>query len=330
MNLSVRLKKEQSPKSRLSVVRFTASALAVGTAIAISSFTIVRAEHANPAKSKSFNCSTGTACLAGHASGGSTLGILGTSGAIAIEGLTNAANGDSAIAGVQLASAGGGAGVYGSSAAGPGVYGISTKLGTAGIAAYQLNTTTNPGNAIYAESADATGSYAVIYAQGDSPTTPLVIVNNNTTGSYCEVASNADLFCSGTVQARAVRTRRLTSGGQHVLAYAAESASETLEDVGTGRMIGGVANVAIDRAFGSTIDRSAYRVFLTPKGDASLYVGQETPAGFVVRETHGGRSTLDFDYRIIARPIDATTDRLPVAPATRHFETGRQRPRAVR
>jgi hypothetical protein len=330
MNLSLRLKNERSPKPRVSVVRITASALAVGTAIAISSFTMVRAEHANPARSKSFNCSSGTACLQGRASGSSTLGILGISGAIAVEGLTNATNGDSAIAGVQLASAGGGAGVYGSSAAGPGVYGISTKLGTAGIAAYQLNTTANPGNAIYAESADATGSYAVIYAQGDSPTTPLVIVNNNTTGSYCEIASNADLFCSGTVQARAVRTRRLTSGGQHVLAYAAESASETLEDVGTGRMVGGVANVTIDRAFGSTIDRSAYHVFLTPKGDASIYVGQETPAGFVVRETHGGRSTLDFDYRIIARPIDAAPDRLPLAPASHRFETGRERPRPAR
>jgi hypothetical protein len=330
MNLAARLKKEQSPKPSLSVIRITVSALAVGTAIAISSFTMVRAEHANPAKSRSFNCNTGTACLAGHASGGSTLGILGTSGAIAVEGLTNATNGDSAIAGVQLASAGGGAGVYGSSAAGPGISGVSTSLGSAGIAAYQLNTTTNPGNAIYAESADATGSYAVIYAQGDSPTTPLVIINNNATGSNCEIDSNADLFCSGGVQAKAVRTRRLTSSGQHVLAYAAESASETLEDVGTGRMVGGIANVAIDRAFGSTIDRSAYHVFLTPKGDASLYVGQETAAGFVVRETRGGRSTLDFDYRIIARPIDATTDRLPLAPASHHFGTGRQRPRAVR
>jgi hypothetical protein len=32
---------------------------------------------------------------------------------------------------------------------------------------------------------------------------------------------------------------------------------------------------------------------------------------------HGGRSTLDFDYRIIARPIDAKSDRLPLAPARR-------------
>jgi hypothetical protein len=95
-------------------------------------------------------------------------------------------------------------------------------------------------------------------------------------------------------------------------------------------MVGGVANVAIDRAFGSTIDRSAYHIFLTPKGDAALYVAQETPAGFVVRETHGGRSTLEFDYRISARPIDALNDRLPHAPTARHFGTARERPHPAR
>jgi hypothetical protein len=330
MNFSPRLKKQQSPPAKLNAVRIMASALAVGTAIAISSFSMVRAEHPQPAKGKSFNCSSGTACIAGHASGGSTLGVLGTSGAIAIEGLTNATNGDSAIAGVQVASTGGGAGVYGSSNGGPGVTGVSLSLGAAGVAAYQLNTSTNPGNAIYAESADATGVYPVIYAQGDSNWTPLFMVYNNVSSDECQIDSNANLICSGVVQAKAVRTRRLTAGGQHVLAYAAESASETLEDVGTGRMIGGVANVPIDRAFGSTIDRSAYHIFLTPKGDASLYVAQENAAGFVVRETHGGRSTLEFDYRIIARPIDAMNDRLPLAPAPRHFVTGHQRPRPVR
>jgi len=94
----------------------------IGGAIAISSVSMVRAEHAALGKSKIFRCARGTACLAGHASGSSTLGILATSGAIAIEGLTSATNGDSAIAGVQLASTGGGAGVFGSSAARPGVY----------------------------------------------------------------------------------------------------------------------------------------------------------------------------------------------------------------
>ena len=330
MNLSLRLKKELSPKSNLKFVRISASALAVGTAITISSFSMVRAEHAKPGKSKTYSCSSGTACLEGSASGGSTLGILGISSAIAIEGLTNASNGDSAIAGVELGSVGGGAGIYGSSSAGAGVLGISTANGSAGVAGYQLNASTNSGYALYGESADETALYPVIDGQGDTTSTPLFNVFNLPNESQCEIDSTADLTCTGSTQAKTVRTRRLTASGQHVLAYAAESASETLEDVGTGRMVGGIASVAIDRAFGSTIDRSAYHVFLTPKGDASLYVAEKNPAGFVVRETHGGRSTLDFDYRIIAHPIDAKNDRLPLAPALGIFGKGPKMPRPAR
>ncbi|HET6275985.1 MAG TPA: hypothetical protein VFE16_08675 [Candidatus Cybelea sp.] len=35
--------------------------------------------------------------------------------------------------------------------------------------------------------------------------------------------------------------------------------------------------------------------------------------GFRVRETERGRSNLEFDYRIVAHPIDASGKRLPVA-----------------
>jgi hypothetical protein len=89
-------------------------------------------------------------------------------------------------------------------------------------------------------------------------------------------------------------------------------------------MVGGVANVAIDRAFVSTIDRnSPYHVFLTPMGDTrGLYVSVKTPSGFEVREAQGGRSTVSFDYRIVARPLDANGDRLPLAPATRRPRQG--------
>jgi hypothetical protein len=50
-----------------------------------------------------------------------------------------------------------------------------------------------------------------------------------------------------------------------------------------------------------------------------LYVSQKTPAGFQVREAQGGRSTFSFDYRIVARPLDADNDRLPPAPALRRL-----------
>jgi hypothetical protein len=33
-----------------------------------------------------------------------------------------------------------------------------------------------------------------------------------------------------------------------------------------------------------------------------------------VREAENGHSTLSFDYRIVAHPFDAKSDRLPIAP----------------
>ena len=79
-------------ESQICLHRAARKVSVVGTATAISSFSMVRAEHATPDKSKTYTCSTGTACLEGNASGGSTLGILGISSAIAIEGLTSATN----------------------------------------------------------------------------------------------------------------------------------------------------------------------------------------------------------------------------------------------
>ena len=192
---------------------------------------------------------------------------------------------------------------------------------------YELNSSTNSGMAFYGESDDATGRWPVIDGQGDGTNTWLFNVVNIPNDSFCEVDPNADLLCTGTSQFKNLRTRRLTASGQHVLAYAAESTSETLEDVGTGRMVGGVASVAFDRSFGSTIDRSAYHIFLTPKGDASFTArGAGRPATRLRRgsaETHGGRSTLNSSTTGIgpAAPIDAkvasTAARAPAPSALR-------------
>jgi hypothetical protein len=110
-----------------------------------------------------------------------------------------------------------------------------------------------------------------------------------------------------------------------VLAYAAESASRTIEDAGTARMSDGVANVQIDPAFASVMDRKWYYVFLTPLGDTrGLYVSMKTASAFQVRETERGRSNLAFDYRIVAHPLGAKDDRLPPAPAMRRHRLPQQ------
>jgi hypothetical protein len=39
---------------------------------------------------------------------------------------------------------------------------------------------------------------------------------------------------------------------------------------------------------------------------------QKSIAGFAVRESHGGRSTLSFSYRIVAKPFGSREPRLPM------------------
>jgi hypothetical protein len=55
-----------------------------------------------------------------------------------------------------------------------------------------------------------------------------------------------------------------------------------------------------------------YLVFITPEGDnRGLYVTQKSAVGFAVRESQGGHSTLAFSYRIVAKPFENDSPRLP-------------------
>ena len=84
--------------SRLAVVGLTA----VGAAVAVSSFTVVSAQH--PAARKTvFTCSAGTACLEGNSSGASTWGVYGNATtADGVHGITSSTNGNSGASGISL------------------------------------------------------------------------------------------------------------------------------------------------------------------------------------------------------------------------------------
>jgi hypothetical protein len=259
----------------------------------------------------------------------STEAVFGqSSGGTAIEGVSNATNGNSGVAGISNATTGTGHGLYGRSSNGQGVFGsssasnaiegVSSANAYAGVAGLQLGTSnTTGGYGVYAEGADNTGSWAALAAYGDSAGTTLFFAQNKISGQNCSISYQAFLACTGPARFKSVQATHRTGNGQTVLAYGSESTSATIEDFGTAQMVAGVANVTIESRFGATIDRNArYFVFLTPLGDTKgLYVSEKTGSGFQVRETQGGRSTLSFDYRIVARPIDATGGRLPLAPA---------------
>jgi hypothetical protein len=113
------------------------------------------------------------------------------------------------------------------------------------------------------------------------------------------------LYTSGDCHSGCSRTR-------HQASFAARTSQPTIDDVGEGTLRAGVARVALAPDFANTIDATRpYIVLLTPEGDAALYVTNRTPGGFEVRQIGGGRSSVTFAYRIIAKPYGAADERLP-------------------
>ena len=105
-----------------------------------------------------------------------------------------------------------------------------------------------------------------------------------------------------------------SSPGKAVISYVPEATAPTIEDNGESQLVNGQAYVRIDPAFSNVIDqRSPYLVSITPEGDSNgLYVTQKSALGFAVRENHNGRSSLSFNYRIVAKRYGVSGARLPM------------------
>ena len=156
--------------------------IAVGVAIVISSFGIVRAEHASPGEKKTFKCDSGTACLEGSSTGSGTWGVYGVgTSADGVHGVTSSTNGNSGTSGISTGTSGSAHGVYGRSSNGQGVYGVSssnngveghsTASGGSGVSGIQRGTSSGSGDGVYSESADSTNFYEALEAKADSPNT---------------------------------------------------------------------------------------------------------------------------------------------------------------
>jgi hypothetical protein len=87
--------------------------------------------------------------------------------------------------------------------------------------------------------------------------------------------------------------------------YCQESPEPYFEDFGRAQLLGGVANVALEREFAALVAGGDYMVFLTPEGDTrGLCVSQRGPGAFQVRELQGGTGSVSFTYRIVTRRKD--------------------------
>jgi hypothetical protein len=196
--------------------------------------------------------------------------------------------------------------VHGQSSSGTGVYGISDY----GTGVYGFTGTGVGG--YFQNSGDSPTLQAVSYGYYPEELQVSAYYGSQYRGSFTVCCGGSGNF-TGDVTAAGYYTEIRTRGGDgSVGAFNAESTRASIEDVGTTRLTGGEGAVRFDSRFASTIEISrGYQVFLTPDGDSrGLYVAAKYEGGFVVREVEHGRSSLDFDYRIVAHPYGASDARL--------------------
>ncbi|MGD0829488.1 MAG: hypothetical protein ABR907_01000 [Terracidiphilus sp.] len=115
----------------------------------------------------------------------------------------------------------------------------------------------------------------------------------------CGIGSGGSLSCTGQIKSLV----SAGGGARTVETYSVQSPENWMEDFGSGELHGGTAVITLDPAFSETVTGDAsYHVFLTPNGDSKgLYVTAKTATTFEVRESGGGKSSLSFDYRIVAK-----------------------------
>jgi len=147
--------------------------------------------------------------------------------------------------------------------------------------------------------------------------------NNSHGADVFVVDDGGDVFAKGYFSSAQPRTLQRTSEGKTVQTFSSQSTQATLEDVGEAQLVAGIAHVALDPGFASTIDQqSNYIVMVTPEGmtHGTLCVTQRTPGGFVVQENMGGHSTVPFAYRLLAKPLGSNSQRLPLATVPSGFD----------
>ncbi len=287
---------------------------------------------------------TGTAIIANGVAGLSAIGTTGDAVhgiSVSGHGVWGSSSGGSGI-GVEGLNTGPGTGVLGHTSSGLALYGLASS-GNAVEAISQtgfgvVGSTGGSGTAIYAQSDKGYGLRAVsngqpsvygVNANGDGSefqgTYIGVIGIAPASGGFPFVAydqkSNAVFQVTGTGDVDftgSIHSLTRVSGGALVKSYAPVSSTPTVEDTGTAQLVAGAAVVRLDATYAALIDKTTrYRVFLTPDGDTrGLYISARTPSSFVVRETQGGRSTLTFDYRIIAASLGQANQRAAVVNAS--------------
>lgn len=117
---------------------------------------------------------------------------------------------------------------------------------------------------------------------------------------------NGDLTKTGAGSCVAVPGR----GGSLRRLYSIDSPESWFEDFGEAQLVNGKAKVKIGRDFAAVV-RGRYHIYISAYGSSKgLYVKRRKHNSFSVREQGGGKSSLTFSYRIVAKRKDIAGRRL--------------------
>jgi hypothetical protein len=195
-----------------------------------------------------------------------------------------------------------GAGVWGQSTNYVGVYGNSQGNATA---VYGVSSGTGFG--IAGDSSLGIGMYGVSHA----PFVPAMYAQSQAATGKIAGRFDGDVQVFGSYSATGLKMAVVPhpDGSMRSL-YCVESSEAWFEDFGRARLVNGQARVTIDGEFGPLVHLQDYHVFPVAEGPCNgLYIAQQDPKGFEVREING-RSNVAFSYRLVARRKDVQAARL--------------------
>jgi hypothetical protein len=213
-----------------------------------------------------------------------------------ISGVTTASNGRNGVEGDA------------SSSVASGVFGDNNN-GYIGVAGRTEGTAVAYGAGVQGSSYNSNAAFLGIVNTRDTGA-PIFIGDNQIAQAflvddYGNIHITGQIYTSGSCHSGCSMTH-------HVVSPYVRTSQPTMEDVGEATLRNGSAHVGLDPAFANVIDgRKPFVVLLTPEGDAGIYVANRTPNGFDVRAVAGGRATIAFAYRIVAKPYGVSDARLP-------------------
>jgi hypothetical protein len=274
----------------------------------------------------------------GRAAGDGAFGVVGlnsaTSGTGAgVHGESSSPSG-SAVEGLNFATSGEEAiGVYGQSASslGAGVEGLNTSTSGHADGVYGESVSPN-GRGVTGTNLATSGDAVGVNGETSSPDGYAVAGVNSaksgrSVGVYGETGNTSTGF--GVLSKGKIGTTSVVISGFPFLGslravYSMASPECWLEDFGSADLVDGAADVALDAVFSAAVRTDSYKVFVVAEGDCSgLYVAAKGEQGFTVRELQGGKATVPFSYRVVARRQDVDAPRLaevdfsPLASRTR-------------